>query len=89
MLQIVPLAALCIAQLLLLFCVVYVLFMGWPKLDTVIEETVRSCSVCQLVQHTPPVSVLHPSSWPDRPFQQVHLDFAGSIFRTDVFRPSR
>ena len=31
-------------------------------------------------RHSPPHSPLHPWSWPTRPWQRVHIDFAGPLF---------
>ena len=49
----------------------------WPLIDEHIEGTVRSCMDCQSIRNTPPASVLHPWAWPDRPWQRIHVDFAG------------
>ena len=37
----------------------------------------KSCATCQSHQKTPPCSPLHPWEWPDRPWSQVHVDYAG------------
>ena len=49
----------------------------WPKIDSEIESLVRSCRHCQANQATPPVAPLHPWLWPSRPWQRLHIDFAG------------
>ena len=49
-------------------------YMWWPGLDGDIERLARSCLACQSVKYTPP---LHPWVWPTRPWERVHLDFAG------------
>ena len=56
----------------------------WPKLDSVIESMVKSCSRCQAVQSVPATAPLHPWAWPSRPWQRVHIDFAGP-FRNKNF----
>ena len=35
---------------------------------------VKSCTLCQSV---PATALLHPWSWPDRPWMRLHVDFAG------------
>ena len=51
--------------------------MWWPGLDKAIEQMAKSCQSCQTVKGSPPVVPLHPWTWPSRPWQRVHLDFAG------------
>jgi transposase InsO family protein len=50
----------------------------WPKLDLDIENTVKACPVCQAVAATPPLTV-NPWVWPTRPYQRIHVDFAGPV----------
>ena len=52
-------------------------FMWWPGLDKDIENRAKSCQSCQAVKRAPPVAPLHPWVWPSKPWQRVHLDFAG------------
>ena len=52
-------------------------YMWWPGLDREIEQTAKGCQPCQAVKRAPPKSPLHPWVWPDKPWQRVHLDFAG------------
>ena len=52
-------------------------FMWWPGLDKDIEHLAKSCQSCQAVKRAPPVAPLHPWIWPSKPWQRVHLDFAG------------
>ena len=49
----------------------------WPKLDSAIESLVHSCTHCQANQATPQAAPLHPWLWPSRPWQRIHVDFAG------------
>ena len=49
----------------------------WPKLDQDIEALARSCESCQVNSKMPEKVILHPWVWPERPFQRVHIDFAG------------
>ena len=52
-------------------------YVWWPKIDTNLEEKVKSCATCQSHQKTPPCSPLHPWEWPGRPWSRVHVDYAG------------
>ena len=52
------------------------LHMWWPGLDKEIENLATSCTACHAVKRAPTVP-LHPWIWPLRPWQRVHLDFAG------------
>jgi hypothetical protein len=51
--------------------------MWWPGLDKSIEDIAKSCIPCQSVKQSPPVAPLHPWIWPRKPWQRVHVDFAG------------
>ena len=37
----------------------------------------KSCSACAAVKQAPVKAPLHPWAWPSRPWQRVHIDFAG------------
>ena len=52
-------------------------YVWWPKLDNDIESLTKSCSHCQSVRNSPPVAPLHPWNWPIKPWQRIHVDFAG------------
>ena len=51
----------------------------WPKLDQDIEQLATSCHSCQAVKQAPPVAPMHPWTWPTKPWQRVHIDFAGPL----------
>ena len=51
--------------------------MWWPGLDKDIEALAKSCLPCQSVKHAPAVAPLHPWVWPTKPWQRIHIDFAG------------
>ena len=53
------------------------LHVWWPNLDSDIEQTVRDCSDCQVNRCRAPLKVSNPRIWPTRPWQRVHVDFAG------------
>ena len=54
----------------------------WPGLDRDIEQLVRACTACQRVKQPPAVAPLHPWIWPARPWQRIHVDFAGPFLGT-------
>ena len=60
-------------------------YMWLPRLDPEIEDLARSCVACQSVKHAPAVAPLRPWPWPDKPFERVHVDFAGPIQGTMLF----
>ena len=45
--------------------------------DNMLEKCVQNYLLCQSVQNAPAVAPLHPRLWPSRPWQRIHLDFAG------------
>ena len=52
-------------------------YLWWPGLDSTLDKVAKSCVPCQAVKQAPPTAPLHPWTWPDRPWQRVHIDFAG------------
>ena len=52
-------------------------YVWWPGIDRDLECCVKSCDPCQQCQKSPPVTPLHPWSWPTKPWTRVHLDYAG------------
>ena len=52
-------------------------YVWWPKIDKHIEELVKNCVDCQSNRDKPAVAPLHPWVWPSKPWQRVHIDFAG------------
>ena len=50
----------------------------WQEgIDKDIESLVKSCQVCQAVKNATHMAPLHPWLWSSRPWQRLHLDFAG------------
>uniref|UniRef100_A0A915DR15 RNA-directed DNA polymerase n=1 Tax=Ditylenchus dipsaci TaxID=166011 RepID=A0A915DR15_9BILA len=51
----------------------------WPQMESQIEDMVKKCSPCALSANLPTKHQLH--SWPQstKPWQRIHLDFAGPI----------
>ena len=60
-------------------------YVGWPGLDREIEKMVKSCTSCQSVKNAPAVALLCPWNWPSRPWQRIHIDFAGPCFGGRMF----
>lgn len=52
-------------------------YVWWPNIDSQIEEKSKTCMSCQQNQRAPSLSPLHPWSWPEGPWQRIHIDFAG------------
>ena len=50
----------------------------WPGLDKEIEIIMVTCPACQAVKQAPAKAPLHPCMiWPTKPWQRLHIDFAG------------
>ena len=49
----------------------------WKGMDQDLELLAKNCSVCAAVKQAPPKAPLHPWTWPSRPWQRIHIDFAG------------
>ena len=52
-------------------------YVWWPGLDKSIEQLASSCQDCLRVKPSPPTAPLHPWIWPTKPWQRVHVDYAG------------
>ncbi|XP_060742372.1 uncharacterized protein K02A2.6-like [Tachysurus vachellii] len=52
-------------------------YVWWPKLDQDVERLVKTCRVCQEHRNVPAVAPLHPWNWPEKPWQRLHVDYAG------------
>ena len=50
----------------------------WPGLDGEIEQLVKSCQQCQAHRSVPNVPA-SPWLFPDRPWQRLHIDYAGPM----------
>ena len=51
----------------------------WPQLDAMVEDCVRTCHQCQIHRGAQPEVPAQPWSFPQRPWQRVHVDFAGPV----------
>ncbi|XP_056098696.1 uncharacterized protein K02A2.6-like [Rhinichthys klamathensis goyatoka] len=52
-------------------------YFWWPKLDADIEVVVKRCVACQEHRNSPAPAPLHPWEWPSKPWQRLHVDYAG------------
>ncbi|RXN35131.1 putative protein K02A2.6-like protein [Labeo rohita] len=52
-------------------------YVWWPGLDADIELQVKMCQSCQQIQKIPSQAPLHPWEWPSKPWERIHVDFAG------------
>ena len=59
-------------------------YVWWPKLDQHLEDMVKACTLCQAIKEAPPVAPLHPWIWPTKPWERIHVDFAGP-FQNKMF----
>lgn len=50
---------------------------GWPNIDQQIEQWVHNCDACQGLPNQPLITSLHPWTWPDSPWKQIHINFVG------------
>ena len=55
-------------------------FVWWPKLDSDIDNMVKSCSTCAVSGADPLPTVLHPWEWPSQPWSRIHVDYAGPLY---------
>ena len=59
-------------------------YVWWPKMNTNLEEKVKSCATCQSHQKTPPCLPLHPWEWPGPPLVASARRLCGSFYGEDV-----
>ncbi|XP_024877300.1 uncharacterized protein K02A2.6-like [Temnothorax curvispinosus] len=53
------------------------LVVWWPKIDSYIEERVKTCKYCIEVNDSPRRMTLSPWPYPTQPWHRIHADFAG------------
>jgi hypothetical protein len=56
----------------------------WSGISKDLEMMVKSCQACAAVKQAPATAPMHPWSWPNRPWERIHIDFAGP-FRSESF----
>ncbi len=52
-------------------------YVWWPHLDTDLEATVQGCDNCQEHRNSPSAAPIHPWEFPSKPWQRIHIDYAG------------
>ena len=52
-------------------------YVWWPGIDQDIESLAKKCQGYQKVQFEAPTVPLHPWKWPIKPWQRIHVDYAG------------
>ena len=60
-------------------------YVWWPGMDKDIENIAKACSSCQSHRNAPPPAFLHPWTWPTKPWQRIHIDFAGPFLSKSFF----
>ena len=51
--------------------------MWWPGMDSAIEKVAKSCEACHEAKQGPTKAPFNPWVWPSRPWQRIHMDYAG------------
>ena len=54
-------------------------YVWWPRIDKDIEEITKCCEGCVQTQSNPRKVPIHPWEWPSKPWQRIHIDFAGPL----------
>jgi hypothetical protein len=54
-------------------------YVWWPKMDSMIEETVSACHICQAMRSEPATAQVHPWTFPTSAWSRLHIDFAGPV----------
>ena len=57
-------------------------YVWWPEMDKDLEQLAKACLSCQRHKHAPPPATLHPWTWPPKPWQSIHVVFAGPFLGT-------
>ena len=52
-------------------------YMWWPEMDKPLEQVTKKCVQCQQHHREERNALLHPLEFPTKPWQRIHLDFAG------------
>ena len=54
-------------------------YFWWPGIDSAIESLVNKCFTCLQTRQAPKKAELHPWEWPEKPWNRIHIDYAGPI----------
>ena len=52
-------------------------YIWWPSMEQELEQKVKECVQCQLMQNSPTQIPTHPWEWTQRPWARLHVDYAG------------
>ena len=56
-------------------------YVWWPNIDKDIEMLGQTCDGCLQTRNIPPAVALHPWQLAERPWQRIHIDFAGPFLK--------
>ena len=59
-------------------------YVWWPKVDENLEHKAKTCIQCQMHQNNPTQAPLHPWIFPTKPWERIHIDYAGP-FQNKMF----
>ena len=51
----------------------------WPGFSKQVEQVVRECEMCQMHQNQPAPVPLRQWPWATKPWERIHVDFAGPV----------
>lgn len=51
-------------------------YIWWSGIDQDIEQMVKSCDACKVIQNNPAKTPLHLWEWPLKIWVQIHVDYA-------------
>ncbi len=54
-------------------------YVWWPKIDESIEQLAKACTACQMNQANPAKAPAHPWIPCTRPWERIHVDYAGPV----------
>lgn len=54
-------------------------YVYWPRMDKAIEDFVRTCGKCAAAAKSPIKSTLYSWPLPSKPWERIHMDYAGPI----------
>ena len=52
-------------------------YVWWPGMDSNIEQLINTCVRYQQYQKSTDKAPIHPWEWPTKPWQRLHIDYAG------------
>ena len=52
-------------------------YVWWPSMEQELEQKVKECALCQVMQNSPPQVPTHPWELPQQPWARLNIDYAG------------